>query len=161
MKRLLAILLMLLAAGQAQALTYIETPSLAADVAAGKLPPVALRVPSDPAVEQGRPGQPGGELRVLIGSPRDTRLLAIIGYARLMAYTPNYDLVPDMLASVDQKDQRVYTLHLRPGHRWSDGAPFTSEASLAISRHCTGLSALRNDTRRLSIDGVMLMNRNR
>jgi len=127
MRRLLAILAVLLATGQAQALTYVETPSLAADVAAGKLPPVDQRVPTNPAIEQGRPGQPGGEMHVLIGSPRDTRLLAIIGYARLMAYTPSYDLVPDMLESVDQKEQRIFTLHLRPGHRWSDGEPFTAE----------------------------------
>ena len=124
--RSLAVLSLLLG-GQAQALNYVETPSLADDVAAGRLPPVAERVPNDPAIEQGRPGQPGGELHVLIGSPRDTRLLAIIGYARLVAYTPSYDLVPDILQSVDQKDQRIYTLHLRPGHRWSDGEPFTAE----------------------------------
>ncbi|HLZ65800.1 MAG TPA: ABC transporter substrate-binding protein [Aliidongia sp.] len=117
----------LLVGGQAQALNYIETPALADDVAAGRLPPIAERVPAEPAIETGRPGQPGGELRVLIGSARDTRLLAIIGYARLMAYTPSYDLVPDMLAGVDQKEQRIYTLHLRPGHRWSDGEPFTAE----------------------------------
>jgi peptide/nickel transport system substrate-binding protein len=119
--------LSLLVGGQAQALNYVETPSLADDVAAGRLPPVGDRLPSDPAIEQGRPGRPGGELRVLIGSARDTRLLAIIGYARLMAYTPSYDLVPDILQSVDQQDQRIYTLHLRPGHRWSDGEPFTAE----------------------------------
>ncbi|HEV2677723.1 MAG TPA: ABC transporter substrate-binding protein [Aliidongia sp.] len=130
MNRLLptfTILLCLLTGGKAQALSYIETPSLAADVAAGKLPPVEQRIPSDPAIETGRPGQPGGELHVLISSARETRLLAIIGYARLMAYTPSYDLVPDMLESVDQKDERVFTLHLRPGHRWSDGEPFTAE----------------------------------
>ncbi|GGF32277.1 peptide ABC transporter substrate-binding protein [Aliidongia dinghuensis] len=123
----LALTALLLGSGEARALTYIETPSLAEDVAAGKLPPVDKRVPTDPAVESGRPGQPGGELHVLISSARDTRLLAIIGYARLMAYTPAYDLVPDILESVDQHDQRIYTLHLRPGHRWSDGEPFTSE----------------------------------
>ena len=123
----LAILLALLIGGEARALTYVETPSLAADVTAGTLPPVDKRVPTEPAIETGRPGQPGGELRVLISSARDTRLLAIIGYARLMAYTPSYDLVPDMLASVDQQDGRIFTLHLRPGHRWSDGEPFTAE----------------------------------
>jgi len=127
MRHLLVLLALLTAALPARALTYVETPSLADDVAAGKLPPVAQRVPTDPAIEPGRPGQPGGELRVLIGSARDTRLIAIIGYARLMAYTPTYELVPDMLKSVDQVDDRIYTLHLRPGHRWSDGEPFTAE----------------------------------
>jgi ABC-type transport system substrate-binding protein len=53
-----------------------------------------------------------------------------------MAYTPSYDLVPDMLASVDQQEGRIFTLHLRPGHRWSDGAPFTARGfPLLVGRY--------------------------
>src|SRR5262249_30991579 len=36
-------------------------------------------------------------------------------------------IVPDMLETVDVENERVFTLHLRPGHRWSDGHPFTAE----------------------------------
>ena len=41
--------------------------------------------------------------------------------------TPTSTLKPDILKSVDVEDNKVFTLHLRPGHRWSDGSPFTAE----------------------------------
>ena len=53
--------------------------------------------------------------------------MVIYGYARLVGYTPEYEIVPDLAASVDVEDNRVFTFHLRPGHKWSDGEPFTSE----------------------------------
>ncbi len=37
------------------------------------------------------------------------------------------EIVPDILERLDVEDGRVFTLHLRPGHKWSDGHPFTSE----------------------------------
>jgi peptide/nickel transport system substrate-binding protein len=83
--------------------------------------------PLQPAVEDGLPGRPGGTLRVLIASARETRLIPIFGYARLVAYRPDFTIVPDILLSIDVEADRVYTLHLRQGHKWSDGAPFTSE----------------------------------
>jgi peptide/nickel transport system substrate-binding protein len=105
-----------------------ETPSLAAEVASGALPPVASRVPSEPALaELETIGRPGGELRMLMASPKDTRLMTVYGYARLVAYTPALAIVPDMLEGVDVEGGRVFTLHLRAGHKWSDGQPFTAE----------------------------------
>jgi peptide/nickel transport system substrate-binding protein len=35
--------------------------------------------------------------------------------------------VPDILKDVEVEDGRIFTLHLRRGHKWSDGEPFTSE----------------------------------
>ena len=64
---------------------------------------------------------------MLIGRSRDIRLLVVYGYARLVGYTENFELVPDILESIDVEEGRIFTLHLRPGHKWSDGAPFTSE----------------------------------
>ena len=58
---------------------------------------------------------------------RDTRLFTIYGYARLVGYDRNLNIVPDILESLEVKDGRMFTLHLRRGHRWSDGQPFTSE----------------------------------
>jgi peptide/nickel transport system substrate-binding protein len=50
------------------------------------------------------------------------------GYARLVGYDASYRLKPDILESFEvSADSRSFTLHLRPGHRWSDGAPFTAE----------------------------------
>ena len=102
---------------------------LAAQVAAGTLPPVAARVPLVPDVVEDIEtiGRPGGEMRMLMASPKDTRIMVVYGYARLVAYTPNLEIVPDMLERVDVEGGRVFTLHLRPGHKWSDGQPFTSE----------------------------------
>ena len=53
--------------------------------------------------------------------------MVVYGYARLVGYQPDYTLAPDILAAVDVEEGRKFTLHLRPGHRWSDGMPFTSD----------------------------------
>jgi len=105
-----------------------ETPSLKQEVTGGKLSTINERLPSDPAVAGLETvGNPGGELRMLMAGPKDTRMMVVYGYARLVGYTPALKLLPDMLASVDVQDGRVFTLHLRSGHKWSDGYPFTSE----------------------------------
>jgi peptide/nickel transport system substrate-binding protein len=130
MKSLLAFLFgaaLLLAAGGAAAALQ-ETPYFADAVASGKLPPVAQRIPSEPALaELETLGQPGGDLRMLMANAKDTRLMVVYGYARLVAYTPALAITPDMLLGVDVEEGRVFTLHLRPGHKWSDGQPFTAE----------------------------------
>jgi peptide/nickel transport system substrate-binding protein len=105
-----------------------ETPSLRSAVASGALPPVASRLPREPALaELETIGRPGGELRMLMASPKDIRLMTVYGYARLVAYTPALALVPDILEQLDVKEGRSFTLRLRAGHKWSDGQPFTSE----------------------------------
>jgi peptide/nickel transport system substrate-binding protein len=73
------------------------------------------------------PGKPGGELNMLIGRTKDTRLMVVYGYARLVGYNEQLELVPDILKDVEVEEDRIFTLHLRKGHRWSDGEPFTSE----------------------------------
>ena len=72
-------------------------------------------------------GRTGGSLRMLVASGRDTRLLVVYGYARLIGYTGDLDIAPDILKDVEVEDGRIFTLRLRQGHRWSDGAPFTAE----------------------------------
>jgi peptide/nickel transport system substrate-binding protein len=125
------VLISLLAAAPAWA-RFVETPSLAADVAAGRLPPVEKRLPENPLVTRvprpdWTPGRHGGEIRLLSGRTQDTRLLAVYGYARLVGYDPALDLVPDILESVRVENDKVFVLTLRAGHRWSDGTPFTAE----------------------------------
>jgi peptide/nickel transport system substrate-binding protein len=101
---------------------------LAGDPAAAGAPTAPPGPPLEPAIATVEPpGQPGGELRMLIGSSRDTRLLVVYGYARLVGYNRELELVPDLAKAVDTADGRSFTIHLREGHRWSDGAPFTSE----------------------------------
>ncbi len=116
----------------ASALTYKETPSLQAMVKAGQIDPVSRRLPLQPRVidleKLGRePGKHGGKLRMIMGSGKDVRMMVYYGYARLVGYDLNYVLQPDILLSYDVEEGRIFTLHLRPGHRWSDGAPFTAE----------------------------------
>ena len=111
--------------------TLVETPSLAAAVAAHELPPVAERVPRHPLVigfaEDAEPGRPGGDLHALMGGARDTRLMVMWGYARLIGYQRDLSLAPDLAEAIDNQDNKVFTIHLRPGHRWSDGQPFTAD----------------------------------
>jgi len=114
-------------------IALVETPSLRDEVAAGKLPPVTRRVPSEPLVveETGgsdwKPGKQGGSMTILMSRAKDVRMMVVYGYARLVVFTPDYELAPDILRAVDVEEGRRFTLRLRPGHRWSDGHPFTAE----------------------------------
>lgn len=105
-----------------------EASAFEEEVARGTLPKADQRLPKEPAVaEMVTIGTPGGELRMLMGGPKDTRMMVVYGYARLVGYTPSLSLAPDILKSVDVEAGRIFTLHLRKGHKWSDGHPFTSE----------------------------------
>lgn len=130
MRRLLIAAALLWSAG-ALAAAPIEPPDLAAEVAAGRLPPVAERLPKTPLVVSfeapSQIGKHGGEIRTLIARARDVRLMAVWGYARLIGYAPDLTLQPDLAERIDVEGDRVFTIHLRPGHRWSDGHPFTAE----------------------------------
>jgi peptide/nickel transport system substrate-binding protein len=113
-------------------LAALETPYLAEKVAGGKLPPVDQRIPAEPHLvtfddDSGKPGQPGGDLTMMMARAKDVRILFAYFYARLVAYDTDLDLEADILKSVESEDNKVFTLHLRPGHRWSDGSPFTAE----------------------------------
>jgi peptide/nickel transport system substrate-binding protein len=111
---------------------FKESPVLAEQVAAGTLPPVEQRLPSVPYVDPmdqdwQEVGRYGGQLRLLMAKVRDLRQMVVYGYARLVGYTPDLELQVDILERVENQDDKVFTLHLRPGHKWSDGQPFTSE----------------------------------
>jgi peptide/nickel transport system substrate-binding protein len=128
---------MLLLAGAARAEPYagplVEAPSLVDEVGDGDLPPIGERIPDEPLVvdlaARGRaPGVQGGEITTFVSRSKDVRYMAVWGYARLVGYDHKYRLVPDLLKNVEVTDGgRVFTLHLRRGHRWSDGHPFTTD----------------------------------
>ena len=120
--------LALLASTMAPAAAFQQAPALAAEVEAGKLPPVDERLPSPPrVVELENVGQYGGDLRIAMSRARDTRMMTVYGYARLVGYDSDYNLVPDILESFETVDDKVFTLKIREGHKWSDGHPFTTE----------------------------------
>jgi peptide/nickel transport system substrate-binding protein len=109
-----------------------ETPMFADQVKSGALPPVAKRVPEQPLVVRqfaggDGPGRQGGQLNMLVASARDTRLMTVYSYTRLIVYDDKFKLHPDILESYDAKDNREFTFRLRTGHKWSDGQPFTTE----------------------------------
>jgi peptide/nickel transport system substrate-binding protein len=105
---------------------FIETPFLVERVGAKDLPKIDDRVPAEPAIVDSS-GRPGGELHILMASPKDTRMMVVYGYARLVALTPALKFKPDILKAIDIEDGRIFTLHLRQGMKWSDGQPFTTE----------------------------------
>ena len=53
--------------------------------------------------------------------------MSVQSYARLVGYDEKLALEPDLLAKLENEDDRVFTFRLRDGHRWSDGHPFTAE----------------------------------
>lgn len=117
---------------QAVAVDWVEVPSLEARVKAGTLPPIADRVPAKPRVIDlvalGREnGQYGGKIRMLMGKQKDVKMMTVYGYARLVGFNEKFELVPDILESFDVQEGRIFTFRLRPGHKWSDGHPFTTE----------------------------------
>jgi len=118
---------LVLGAGQAFA-DFVGSPYFADAESKGELPPVAERLPKNPAVaKMPEIGRLGGELRMLMGSAKDTRILVAYSYARLVAYDTEYKLTPDICESFTVEEGRIFTFRLRDGHKWSDGKPFTSD----------------------------------
>jgi peptide/nickel transport system substrate-binding protein len=113
-------------------MAFVEPPSLAEQVAAKTLEPVDERLPEVPAVVKFdrpglAPGQYGGTLKMIMSRAKDTRMMVVYGYARLVGYDPEWNLAADILEDVKAEEDRIFTFRLRKGHRWSDGQPFTSE----------------------------------
>ncbi|MCB9959593.1 MAG: ABC transporter substrate-binding protein [Rhodospirillaceae bacterium] len=113
-------------------MAYTDPVSLAPMVRSGELPPIDQRLPAHPRVitfdaDYDEPGVSGGSITWFAQRARDIRIMTVYGYARLVGYNRDFALEPDILESLDVEDERVFTLHLRAGHRWSDGAPFTAD----------------------------------
>ncbi len=64
---------------------------------------------------------------MLVAATRDTRLMTVYSYTRLIVYDDKFKLHADILESYEVKEGREFTLKLRAGHKWSDGHPFTTE----------------------------------
>ncbi|MEP1205802.1 MAG: ABC transporter substrate-binding protein [Rhizobiaceae bacterium] len=72
-------------------------------------------------------GKSGGSIKMLMSKPKDVRWMTVYSGARLVAYDETFQLKPDILKAIDNADNKSFTLHLRKGHQWSDGQPFTTE----------------------------------
>ncbi len=120
-----------LSATLAQAQTLQETFLFKDQVASGELPAIQKRLPDAPLIVElpwkGRSyGTQGGTLRTMITRSKDTRQMVVYGYSRLVIYNEKYQLKADILENFENENDRKFTLRLRKGHKWSDGAPFTS-----------------------------------
>ena len=90
-------------------------------------PPAEPSVVTFDSAKSQEVGMAGGALSTLVGRAKDTRLMVVYGYARLVGYDQDFAIRPDILKAVEVEEGRTFTLRLRAGHRWSDGAPFTTE----------------------------------
>ena len=124
--------LVLLAVNATAGADYIEPPYLTERVLTGQLPAVDRRLPSSPSIvamsgNGQQLGEYGGTLNTLMARAKDVRMMVVYGYARLVKFDRGLKIVPDILEKVNVDEGRVFTFHLRPGHKWSDGEPFTAE----------------------------------
>jgi peptide/nickel transport system substrate-binding protein len=111
--------------------TMQENAFWKAEVESGDLPPVAERIPDIPFIvdleaRNRKPGVAGGTLNTMVTRSKDIRQMVVYGYARLVGYDADYTLMPDILAGYENDNNKVFTLRIREGHRWSDGHLFTS-----------------------------------
>ena len=110
---------------------YNEAPMLAEMVASGALPPVDQRLPSNPLIENVAEeiGQYGGILRRGFLGPSDANNYVRVMFDALVRYSPDGgEVIPHIAAGWEASpDFTTWTLRLRPGARWSDGAPFTAD----------------------------------
>lgn len=114
-----------------QAAEAKESAFLQADVDAGKLPKVADRLPANPLVVTplDKVGQQGGDWNhALVGGGSLSMLVRYQGYEPLVRFNQDWSGLTENVAeswSVNP-EATEYTFTLRKGHKWSDGAPFTT-----------------------------------
>jgi peptide/nickel transport system substrate-binding protein len=118
-------------AASAQATKYKEASTLAEQVKAGKLPPVEQRLPADPLVVPvvERTGQYGGVWRRAFLGPADYNNYVRVVYDALVRFSPDGAKIEPKIAAgwESSPDFKLWTIKLRKGARWSDGAPFTAD----------------------------------
>ncbi len=119
-------------AGEASARGFFESPAMAEKVAAGELPPVDERLPDEPMVvtPSGEVGKYGGEQHGAAFGPTTGQLdTEALRMQSLLFIEPDLvTLTPNILAGLDRSDDfTTWTLHLRPGMKWSDGEPFGAD----------------------------------
>src|ERR1700760_631905 len=111
---------------------FQEAPMLAERVKAGKLPPVAERVPAEPMVWQPlhEIGKYGGTWRRAFTGPGDVENANRINASDKCFFwsADGSKIVPSVAKAYELSDDgKAYTMHLRKGMKWSDGAPFTAD----------------------------------
>jgi len=111
---------------------FHEAPMLAELVKAGKLPPVKDRLPAEPLVIKplNEIGKYGGTWRRGFTGTGDVENGNRINASDKLIFwdESGNKIVPSVAKSVDMSpDGKTFTIHLRKGMKWSDGAPFTAD----------------------------------
>ena len=140
--------------------SFNEAPMLAQMVEAGELPPLAERLPDDPLVFEPyeEVGTYGGTLRVARLSPGDWgdmhRGHKVFPYR---ADPSTSEAIPMLFEDFDASDDgSVWTFHLRPGVKWSDGMPFTTADIMFAYEYIFKDSEIPHGTRnRFTIKGEL------
>jgi ABC-type dipeptide/oligopeptide/nickel transport system permease component/ABC-type transport system substrate-binding protein len=109
-----------------------ESPILRELVEAGKLPPLKERLPERPTVMSGVDGigEYGGTWLRLANGPEDVGILGWrLSGSCFARWSPlGYPIEPHIAESITpNEDKSVWTIKLRRGMRWSDGAPYTAD----------------------------------
>ncbi|MCC5850263.1 MAG: ABC transporter permease subunit [Verrucomicrobia bacterium] len=109
-----------------------ESPILTELVAEGRLPPVHERTGPEPVVMRGveGTGNYGGTWYRVASSEGDIGVMSWrMSGSYLLRWSPfGYPLKPHLAKSWEaSEDRREFTVTLREGLRWSDGAPFTTD----------------------------------
>ena len=128
---IVAVTALLSGAVKAHTVEFGEAPELAKQVADGTLPEVKDRLPTTPMIvtPTDRMGTYGGTWKMAQRNRHDQALLIRnIGYEPLLRWTPQWSsTIPNVALSFQPSvDATEFFFRLRPGMRWSDGAPFTA-----------------------------------
>lgn len=128
---LLPVALLSVAVSAGQGMAYSEAPALAEMVTNGDLPPVEERLPANPLVVE-----PIEEVGVYGGTwltfgdniSRLSNLVIWQDIGLLMWNNDQNATVPSLAESWEiSDDSQAFTIKLREGLRWSDGAPMTAD----------------------------------
>jgi len=110
---------------------YKEAPMLKELVDSGELPPVEERLPVTPLVIPATEsiGEYGGTWHRGFLGPSDYNNYVRIVYDGLVRFSPDGSTIePRLIESWESnEDFTTWTIHMREGAKWSDGAPFTAD----------------------------------
>lgn len=110
--------------------SFSEAPELAELVKSGDLPPVEERLPKEPAVIQPLSiGVYGGTWRRAFTGPNDNENINRLSPDHLfMVESDEVTLYPHLASAFTaSSDNKVFTVTIREGVKWSDGEPLTTD----------------------------------
>jgi peptide/nickel transport system substrate-binding protein len=111
--------------------TYKESPMWADLVKAGKLPPLAERLPEEPMVIKPveSVGKYGGVWHRFATAPGDNQMTGRNTYELLLRFDVlGAELIPNVVKSYQvSADGTTFTFNLRKGMKWSNGDPHTAD----------------------------------